>query len=295
MERKVWIDSVKINFQILFRSTISHSRYISKIIIKEVNEILEVFTEQIIIKPYRNLNLEKHLLSEVLQKVNRTFRFGIINLGNVEIKIWLPLCGVAAGQSIPILCTINNNSRIFFGGIVFVLTQIEVYRSSLPTKTAKTVRTDVCRVARMVHILRGKYEYYAVLETDQHTPPTNQYYRCRSCQLIYEIWVSVQGAIPRYNAYGYPNIDTPGIPIIIGTHPLYNWNINVITKKVMDYINETRSQTEINGSHADDEVEEILKNDDEEYDKETELNIMRQLVDETIVKTEDVVEDSFKI
>lgn len=96
--------------------------------IKGLNKVIQTFTQEILVYPKRNLLLEQHLLCEARQDISRTFRYGIISLGNVYVSIWLPLCGIAAGQGIPILCTINNESTVQFGGLIFVLTQIQIFK-----------------------------------------------------------------------------------------------------------------------------------------------------------------------
>ncbi|KAK5643583.1 hypothetical protein RI129_007428 [Pyrocoelia pectoralis] len=218
-----------------------------------------------------------------INKVSRKFRYGFVNLGEVEIEIWLPLCGVSAGQKLPVYCNINNQSKVFFGGLIFVLTQIEVYRSTSPVKAVKLFRKDICRIPRMVDILVGNYEFYGVLETNGDTCPTNQYNQCSCCQVIYEAWLSIQGSLPRYKHFGYPNIDTPGIPIIIGNMPLYGWDIDRITNEVRGAIFEPSTSIELDALPPDSEVEKIL-NLDEELDKETVWNIGRQITEDILHK-----------
>lgn len=117
----------------------------------------------------------------------------------------------------------------------------------------------------MVDILRGTYEFYCILETDATTTPTNQYW-CSTCQIIYEVWISLQASLPRYKAYGYPNIDTPGISLIIGTKPLYKWDNQEITNEVMNALYSARPPVDMEPLPPDDEVEEMLNNADEDLD-----------------------------
>ncbi|KAF2885546.1 hypothetical protein ILUMI_20614 [Ignelater luminosus] len=269
-------------------------RYIAKVMIKEQKKPIQVFTQEIPVCPKRNLQLEQHLLCEARQDISRNFRYGIINLGNIYISMWLPLCGIAAGQGIPLLCTINNESTVQFGGLIFVLTQLQVYRSLQPTKATKVHRHDVCRIPRMVDILQGKYEFYCVLQTNHDLYPTNQFWKCKCCQVIYEVWVSLQGAIPRYKAYGYPNIDSPGIPLIIGTEPLCEWDNKLLTNDVMESVFSTRPPVIMEPLPPDDDIEEMLNNADEELDYETERNLSRQLVDEPMFQINDEDDDTLE-
>lgn len=87
-----------------------------------------VYVQDIIIHPYKDLKLEEQLLFEARKEVSRTFHFAALYLGNVKISLWLPICGIAAGQSLPVLCSITNKSKILFGGLIVVLTKTEVYR-----------------------------------------------------------------------------------------------------------------------------------------------------------------------
>lgn len=87
-----------------------------------------VYVQDIIINTRRDLKLEQHLLSEARRDTRRKFQFAAISLGRVTVSVWLPLCGIAAGQGIPVLCSITNNSKILFGSLVFVLTKTEIYR-----------------------------------------------------------------------------------------------------------------------------------------------------------------------
>lgn len=256
-------------------------KYVTSVTVKEENAAPHNFKKDLQINTCRNLCLENRLLAEVSRKVNRKFRYGFVNLGDVEVEIWLPLSGVAAGQRFPVYCSINNQSKVFFGGLIFVLTQIQIYKSTTPAKAVKLFRKDVCRVARMVDILEGQQEFFGVLETDNDTYPTNQYYRASCCQVIYEVWLSIQGSVPRYKQFGYPNIDTPGIPIIIGNVPLYKWDINEITTKVRGSMYEPPMCIETDALPPDDEVEKIL-NAEEELDSETLWNIRRQLVGDAL-------------
>lgn len=94
----------------------------------DVTQALFVYLQDIIVPPKRDLSLEQHLLHEARCDVQRTFHFAVVNLGVVTVSVWLPICGIATGQSLPVLCTVLNDSKIQFGGLVFVLTQVEVYR-----------------------------------------------------------------------------------------------------------------------------------------------------------------------
>lgn len=144
-------------------------------------------------------------------------------------------------------------------------------------KNAKTVRTDICRVARVVDVLKGKSDYYCVLETTKDVQPTNQFWKCKCCQLTYEVWVSVQAVLPRYNAYNYPNIDTPGIPIVIGTEPLLEFSKDAVTAEVMNLLLNTHPPIIMEPPLPDDEVEEMLTHVDDELDEATIQNISRQM------------------
>ncbi|KAB0799230.1 hypothetical protein PPYR_07110 [Photinus pyralis] len=161
------------------------------------------------------------------------------------------------------------------------LNDCEAKLSTTPARAVKLFRKDVCRVARMVDILGGKHEFFGVLETESDTYPTNQYNRSSCCQVIYEVWLSIQGSLPRYKQFGYPNIDTPGIPILIGNVPLYKWDINEITTKVRSSMYEPPTCIETDALPPDDEVEKIL-NAEEELDNETVWNIRRQLAGDAL-------------
>lgn len=60
-------------------------------------------------------------------KVHRPINF-IKYFGYVDIDVWTPFSGVAINQSIPVLCTVDNHSNMLFGGIIFVLTRVDIYR-----------------------------------------------------------------------------------------------------------------------------------------------------------------------
>lgn len=144
----------------------------------------------------------------------------------------------------------------------------------------------------MVDILQGKYEFFCILETTRNLYPTNQFSKCKCCQVIYEVWISLQGVIPRYKAYGYPNIDSPGIPVIIGTQPLREWNNRLLTNSVMEAVYDTRPPILMEPSPPDDDIEEMLNNADEELDYETERNLERQLADEPMFQIDEEDDDT---
>lgn len=127
----------------------------------------------------------------------------------------------------------------------------------------------------MVNIHKGKYDYYSVLRTDEDTLPTNQFYKCTCCQIVYEVWVSVQGAFRRYRSFGYPNIDTPGIPVIIGTKPIRNYNTSAITSEIFKKMNETNIPVLVDELPED--VRQIIHTTDEELSREAVQNLERQL------------------
>lgn len=116
--------------------------------------------------------------------------------------------------------------------------------------------------------MKGKNDYYSVLETSKDLFPTNQFWKCKSCQLTYEVWVSVRGAFPRYHAYNYPNIDTPGIPLIIGTEPLLEWDKNYVTAEVMKMLFSSHPPVIMEPAPPDDEVQEMLIHVKDELDEE---------------------------
>ncbi|XP_017771158.1 PREDICTED: uncharacterized protein LOC108558682 [Nicrophorus vespilloides] len=252
-------------------------QYVAQVVIKSDEECIGKHSKEITIIPYRNLRYEPYLLIEAKKTVKRTYHFGFLKMGTVTVTIWLPLCGISAGQNLPLICTIDNKSSVLFGGIVFILTQIQIYRSSKPKYTVKTIRTDICRVARMADILKGVQEYYCVLKTDSDIFPTTQYWRCSTCQLVYEVWAQLQGSLPTNNAYGYPNVDVPGIPIIVGTDPLCNWNINEINDQVMRTLLRVREPIVMDPPPPDEVVEEILNTVDDEFDVEMMSNLTKQI------------------
>lgn len=130
----------------------------------------------------------------------------------------------------------------------------------------------------MVNITRGRTDYYCVLKTDEHTLPTNQFYNCTCCQIIYELWVSVQGAFHRYGPCGYPSIDTSGIPIIIGTEPIFKYNVSKITANIMNILLTPKNDIQITDNvPIDEEVEQLLNIAEEELDLKTIENLNRQL------------------
>ncbi|XP_008191157.2 uncharacterized protein LOC103312401 [Tribolium castaneum] len=258
--------------------------YIAKVTIKLDNE-LDVYTHSqlIYVKFRRHLATEKHLLFEGRVDVSRNF-FTTKSIGNVIVSVWLPISGIAAGQSLPVICSVTNHSKLHFGSLIFVLTRIDIYRSDTPISLVKTVRTDVCRVARMVNIHKGKYDFYSVLQTDTGTIPTNQFYKCTCCQVIYEVWVSVQGAFRRYRSFGYPNIDTPGIPVIIGTKPLRNFNTYEITAEIFKKMYETHLPVLFDELPED--VRQIIHTTDEELSRDAIQNLERQLhVNEQLISS----------
>ncbi|XP_065161357.1 uncharacterized protein [Atheta coriaria] len=252
-------------------------KYVANVIIKGEEEIIGVHSKELEIVPYRNLSFETNLMLEAKQQVTRKFRFGLLNLGTVTVSLWMPICGISAGQCLPVICTIDNQSSVLFGGIIFVLTQIQVYRSQKPYYSVKTVRKDVCRVARITDILRGTQEYYCVLKSDKTNFPTTQFWRCSTCQLIYEVWVQIQGSLPANNAYGYPNIDLPGTAIIIGTHPAIQWDINEINQDVMRTLLRVREPIILDPPPQTEVVEEILNTVDDDFDSEMMKNLSKQM------------------
>lgn len=130
----------------------------------------------------------------------------------------------------------------------------------------------------MVNITRGRTDYYCILETDEHTLPTNQFPSCTCCQIVYELWVSVQGAFPRYGPCGYPSIDTPGIPIILGTEPILDYNISKITASIMNILLTLKNNMKITDKvPLDEEVEQFMIIVEEELDEQTIENLNRQI------------------
>ncbi|KAL3275537.1 hypothetical protein HHI36_020296 [Cryptolaemus montrouzieri] len=250
-------------------------KYWGKITVIESSNVF-VHNQEILVWSRRDLSLEPHLKFESLIKVRRTFHF-MKSLGYIDIDVWVPFSGVAIKQSIPVLCSIDNRSNVLFGSIIFVLTRIDIYRASKPFPVTKTVRTDICRIPKMVNITRGKTDYYCVLETDEHTLPTNQFLGCNCSQIIYELWVSLQGAFPRYGPLGYPNIDTLGIPIIIGIEPICKYSISKITSNVMQTLLEPQNDMELAETLTVDEKVEKLLYTPEEMDEKTMDNLSRQL------------------
>ncbi|XP_018336527.1 uncharacterized protein LOC108745016 [Agrilus planipennis] len=246
----------------------------------------ETFTheEDILVLPNRDLTLEGYLLNECRRKAKRKYKFGSLQLGAVSVSVWLPLCGFAAGQSIPVLVTIDNYSEIKFGGLILVLTMIEIYRSRTPFPEIKTYRKDICRVVRMVDIVAGSYDYYALLEVDQTIPPTNQYNRCSSCHVIYEIWLTLQAAIPRYSGYGYPHLTLSGIPIIIGTTPLHTFPAKRVTAEVMDRLLSCRAPVVMEPPLTK-EVEELRDFVDTELTGSIISNLTKQVEENHIEQT----------
>ncbi|XP_063915381.1 uncharacterized protein LOC135131531 [Zophobas morio] len=241
------------------------------------------YSQFVAVIPRRHLSTEKHLLFEGRIDVTRSFQTYRAE-GYVTVSVWLPISGIAAGQGLPVLCSITNCSRLHFGSILFMLTRTDIYRSDTPVATVKKVRTDICRVARMVNIHKGQHDFYVVMQTDADTYPTNQFHRLLCIQTIYEVWVSVQGSFRRYRCVGYPNIDTPGIPIIIGTKPIKEYNIYEISSQVF------RKVYDFDGRIYMDELPEdfrqIIHTTDEELSKEAVLNLERQLlVNEQLLNT----------
>lgn len=111
--------------QILIRN---YSRYIGKVTVSLANEEdVFTYTQPMVVGYSRDLSVEQHLLNEGKVDATRSF-FSPRPCGHVEINVWIPICGIAAGQSLPVLCEINNNSKVHFGGLVVVLTRIDIYR-----------------------------------------------------------------------------------------------------------------------------------------------------------------------
>lgn len=87
----------------------------------------------------------------------------------------------------------------------------------------------------------------------------------------------MQAALPRYNAYNYPNIDTPGIPVIIGTEPILKWNKDEVTSEVMNLLLSSHPPVIMEPPVPDDEVEEMLTHVEEELDEAMIQNLSRQM------------------
>ncbi|CAH0546203.1 unnamed protein product [Brassicogethes aeneus] len=260
-------------------------KYLCKTILV-CEDITHVHVQEIYFAPNRKLCLEKQLLCESRQDVTRKFTFG--KNGRISVSFWIPISGIAVGQSLPAVCSINNESKLNFSGLVFVLTRIDVYRSDKPINVVKEVRTDVCRVARMVHILKGKFYFYAILKTDENVSPTNQFYKLDAIQVKYEVWVSVQGNFKKNMGYGHPNVDTPGMAVIIGSEPLINYNVDLVTKSVLKNIFYTPPLKNFPQQHV---ISEALTTVDEVIDEQTNINLLRQLEENEKAITE-MIEDT---
>lgn len=128
-----------------------------------------------------------------------------------------------------------------------------------------------------MNIFKGKYDFYATLTISSDTAPTNQFFSCSCCQTIYELWVSLQAVYPRYTTLGYPNIDTKAIPIIIGTTPLLEYNINKITANIMKNLFEYSYQLEVEQVAVDEEVKKIITEGEEEINRQIITNLGRTI------------------
>lgn len=129
----------------------------------------------------------------------------------------------------------------------------------------------------MVDVLKGRFDYYCVLDTAKNMVPTNQFWQCGCCRVTYEVWVTLQAALPRHGPYNYPNIDMPGVPVIIGTEPLLHWNKDEITADVMQAVFASHPPVVMEPPPPDDEVEAMLTHVEEALDEETILNLYRQM------------------
>lgn len=70
------------------------------------------YTKFFFVEPYRNLKCEPYLQYESMIHVTKKFRNVFLPLGKVIVSIWIPLSGFIPGQSIPILCKVENNSKV---------------------------------------------------------------------------------------------------------------------------------------------------------------------------------------
>ncbi|KAJ3663824.1 hypothetical protein Zmor_008046 [Zophobas morio] len=85
------------------------------------------YSQFVAVIPRRHLSTEKHLLFEGRIDVTRSFQTYRAE-GYVTVSVWLPISGIAAGQGLPVLCSITNCSRLHFGSILFMLTRTDIYR-----------------------------------------------------------------------------------------------------------------------------------------------------------------------
>lgn len=74
----------------------------------------------------RRLSMETNLDLESRIDIERKFTFG--KNGFIRVSFWMPVSGVAIGQGLPVVCSIDNQSKLHFSGLVFVLTRIDEYR-----------------------------------------------------------------------------------------------------------------------------------------------------------------------
>lgn len=118
------IYKVLISITLGFKVTYSFLRYYVKILVDFQGQH-KTFENELFVQPYRDLKLEKHLLNEIREDSNHVFT--LLNLGSVDISIWSPISGIARGQSLPVLCTITNQSNSIFTTIIILLKMNEIY------------------------------------------------------------------------------------------------------------------------------------------------------------------------
>ncbi|RZC35688.1 uncharacterized protein BDFB_010697 [Asbolus verrucosus] len=157
--------------------------YRGKVTLRLENEDIYTHSQLINVKFKRQLASEKHLLFEGRVETTRSF-FTTKSIGNIHVAVWLPLCGIAAGQALPVLCT-------------------------------------------------------------------------------------------RYRNFGYPNVDTPGLPVIIGTKPIRKFDTYEITAQIFKKMYEYNVPLLVDQLPED--VKEITHKTDEELSPQAMENLQRQL------------------
>ena len=111
-----------------FPGVIQFFRYLAKVTLHLAkNADIFNYSQFVAVIPRRHLSTEKHLLFEGRIDVTRSFQTYRAE-GYVTVSVWLPISGIAAGQGLPVLCSITNCSRLHFGSILFMLTRTDIYR-----------------------------------------------------------------------------------------------------------------------------------------------------------------------
>lgn len=220
-----------------------------KIIIDYPNQ-QKTFESEVYVLPYRDLRLEKHLLNESREDVNHSFNFTILNLGWINISIWLPLSGISAGQALPLLCTIKNQSNVIFNAITFIFNMNEIYLCNSPV-AKKTKVYELVIIKRKSDIGHGCYEFYCLIETEKKWFPTSQCPKESCCTITYDLKVRVSSP----EAHDKMIIETDPVPIIIGTVPLLEWSGKRITEEITK---ETFNRKMLTGEDMDETDSELF-------------------------------------